>query len=508
MTWGGEKFRSFAEGVRSDAAFCRHFELLEPLGAGGMGLVVRARQIAFDRHVAIKFLIADEEFREECRRRFQTEARAMGKLLGPHFVGLLHADVLSSGIPYLAMELLDGNDLERELTHRDHLRYDEVARIGAQTAQALFIAHDLGIVHRDVKPANLFRQRNGDVKILDFGVSRIVVSAPPELKLTRTGAIVGSPCYVSPDQLRNASTAGPPADVWSLGATLFHLTTGFVPFPGSTLLEIFDAIRYSPHRDPRELRQGTPSALAELINECLAKEPKARVGVLELQQRLARLAGYSGQSVFVAEVATSQTLPAAVAPPQLAKTIAERVSTGQLAAQTKTNSGGDTLRSPTDHTATRPNVATSRRPTTLRSVAIIVGGVGTLVGVSSFGLELVLEEQPRRSHDSLGAFGQNEDWSQAIQPILVTDAGTNSDASADIAAVKVSNIQPTSDVQPIATSTSTVRRQTPAKQPASFTPTAPSSTTNSAPRPGTTAPAGTERSTSQRVRKLDETISW
>lgn len=504
MSWGEERFRSFAEGVRSDAAFCRHFELLEPLGAGGMGLVFRARQIAFDRHVAIKFLVADEQFREECQRRFRTEGRAMGKLAGPYFVGLLHADVLSSGVPYLAMDLLDGSDLERELTRRDHLRYDEVARIGAQTAQALLIAHDLGIVHRDVKPANLFRLKNGDIKILDFGVSRIVVSTPQELKLTRTGAIVGSPSYVSPDQLRSASTAGPPADVWSLGATLFHLSTGLVPFPGSSVVEIFDAIRYSQHRDPRELLPGIPTELADIINSCLEKDPERRVGSSELQQRLARLVGQLNESDSSAELATQRTLRAGLPLPHLAKTIAERVPTRQLAIRTNTASGGETLRSPTDHTATRPNEATSKRPTTLRSAAIILGCLGTLVGMINFGLRPLLDEQPAPSHVSFAATREDIAWSVSMQPLSVTDAGTNSDAFAYTESADRS----ASVNEPTATASPAVRRQTPNQRAAITTSATAEPSTATAPPRSTAMPPAIQHSPAQRLRQLDETIPW
>lgn len=306
----------------------------------------------------------------------------MGKLVGPHFVGLLHADVLECGIPYLAMELLQGEDLEQSLERRDRLGVHEVVSLGEQASSALSTAHDLGIIHRDVKPSNLFRQHDGALKVLDFGISKIVASVPTNLRITRTGELVGSPSYVSPDQLRDPSSVGPLADVWSLGATLFHLTTGSVPFSGSTLLEIFDAIRFGAHVDPRTLRSGIPPQLAELINACLEKVPENRITMPELRSRLGSFPS-SVPHWCSSSAATANTLP------DLGNTrtgLDTHVSGEYAASAAATESSNDTLASPTDHTATKPHAETAERPLVRRLgtpalVAVLVVGVGVTFDV-------------------------------------------------------------------------------------------------------------------------------
>ena len=203
------------------------------LARGGMGSVWRARHVLLETPVAIKFIGADVFALQEARRRFEREAKAAALLQSPHVVRI-HDYGLEGDVPYLVMELLEGEDLGEALKRRGKLTPEETANIVIQVARALRRAAEAGIVHRDLKPSNVFILRDDDdedlIKVLDFGIAK----APRDLRgdddATRKGAVIGSPRYMSPEQARGSPLVDPRSDLWSLGVIAYRAVTGELPF--------------------------------------------------------------------------------------------------------------------------------------------------------------------------------------------------------------------------------------------------------------------------------------
>jgi len=249
------------------------------VGEGGMGLVVAAEHIDLRHPVAIKVLRPGAGALVE--ERFLREARAVVRVRSDHVARVFDVGTLESGEPYMVMELLDGHDLSELLDERAQLPIEQAVSYVIQTCTALSEVHAVGVIHRDVKPANLFVTKRTDgsarVKLLDFGISKEAVSATqtPE-SLTQSGTMLGSPIYMSPEQLTSSRDVDFRTDVWSLGAVLFELLAGEAPFPGLTVAELYSAIlRDEPH-SLLELRPGVPSGLVGVIDKCLEKDPDRR----------------------------------------------------------------------------------------------------------------------------------------------------------------------------------------------------------------------------------------
>lgn len=270
------------------------YELLDRIGQGGMGEVWSARHRTLGRRVAIKLiragtLGASVDADREVLRRFEREAQLAAALRSPHALQILDFGVTPDGAFFQVMELLDGLDLRALVDRHGVVPAGRAVALLRQAADALAEAHDLGFVHRDVKPSNLFVSRLGTrvdfLKVLDFGLARSTDGADPQL--TRTGAIPGSPATQAPETLRGqAATAK--ADVYALGCVAVWLLTGHLPFEGASAI---DVIVGHLERSPPPLvdPQGGPvdEALAACVLACLAKDPQDRPTVRELSQRLA-----------------------------------------------------------------------------------------------------------------------------------------------------------------------------------------------------------------------------
>jgi len=256
------------------------YEILEPLGAGGMGEVYRARHLKLGREVAIKVLPPDVADDPERLARFEREARTASALNHPHIVTIY--DIAEhEGTTFIAMELVEGQTL-RERLAGGPLPIDEAVALARHVAAGLARAHEAGIVHRDIKPANLMITRDGTVKILDFGLAKPLLAAdgaaPSETSLatwTREGVIVGTPHYMSPEQLAGGAVDHR-ADQFSLGCVLYEMIGGRPPFEASSLTAVFGAILAEPPRSLRRLRAGTPRALDRIVARSLEKEPERR----------------------------------------------------------------------------------------------------------------------------------------------------------------------------------------------------------------------------------------
>ncbi len=251
------------------------------LGVGGMGVVVQAMQVDLDRQVALKFLI-DKQLRSDKKGvgRFLREAKAAAKLRSEHAAGVYEIGTLDNGLPYIAMEYLQGQDLAEVLDQDGPLDIRQAVDHILQACEALAEAHSLGIVHRDLKPDNLFLTTRTDgshcTKILDFGVSKLASTSSEGASLTGTNAILGSPVYMSPEQWEAAKYADARSDIWALGAILYELLCGVVAFSGDGLPAICRAILNDPPKSPREHRAEMPARLEAVILKCLQKDPDNR----------------------------------------------------------------------------------------------------------------------------------------------------------------------------------------------------------------------------------------
>jgi eukaryotic-like serine/threonine-protein kinase len=254
------------------------FRVERKIAEGGMGVVVAATHIQLHQTVALKFLRADIGADWDVLARFMREARAAAQLKSEHVARVLDVGVTEDGTPYMVMEYLEGKSLAHTLRAHGPLDIATAAEYAIQTCEGLAEAHSRGIVHRDVKPENLFLVERSPgwraVKILDFGISKYALSDVPNLA---TGVIMGSPCYMSPEQLRSTADVDHSADIWSLGATLHELLSGTTPFDSSlTLPELVTAIIERPAPSLHELRPEIPEELAAIVTRCLAKNKEDR----------------------------------------------------------------------------------------------------------------------------------------------------------------------------------------------------------------------------------------
>jgi Flp pilus assembly protein TadD len=251
-------------------ALSERFEIIGKLGEGGMGVVFHARQRHLDRHVALKICASPLP---EDAERFRVEVRALAALDHPAIVRVYEAD-LDGDQPYVVMELVAGESLAARLA-RGPLAVDESLRIALAIAEGLAHAHQLGIIHRDVKPPNVLLTFGGEPRLTDFGIAKFLGTRTSAGGLTKTGMVVGSPHYISPEQIRGEG-AGTASDTYGLGATLFEMLTGRPPFPGDATAKVLLAHLEQPAPVPSSLVPGISPAVDELVAMLLDKDPRKR----------------------------------------------------------------------------------------------------------------------------------------------------------------------------------------------------------------------------------------
>jgi len=260
------------------AVLIGRYRVEQELGKGGAGVVIRAYDLAHSSTVALKILHGDVDHAAE--QRFGAEADTARQLVSDHVVRVLETGVLEDGSPFMAMELLDGADLGTRLVREGRVPVQQAIGFILQACDGLAEAHAVGFVHRDIKPSNLFVERTGRLKVLDFGIAKALHTQ--SLALTQTSSVLGTPAYMSPEQMRSARDVDARTDIWSLGVVLYVLVEGRLPFEAPGFADLVIAV--STQQPPP--MQVAPW-LEPVIARCLAKEPRERFAtVSELRAAL------------------------------------------------------------------------------------------------------------------------------------------------------------------------------------------------------------------------------
>jgi serine/threonine protein kinase len=264
---------------RPGAIIAGKYRLESPLARGGVGTVWVAHHVQLGHPVAVKFLSANVAASPQVRTRFEREARAAAHLRTPHIVQVFDYGI-QADTPYLVMELLKGETLGAYLRRVKRMPLADAYRLIAQVGKGLRRVHEVGFVHRDLKPANLYLARSGDddediVKILDFGIAK---ETGGELvgESTKTGELVGSPHYMSPEQIRGEREVDSRTDLWALGVILYKMVTGYLPFPGEVLTAVITKIVVDPIPSARDYLPGAPPLLDAFFAKALARDRSLR----------------------------------------------------------------------------------------------------------------------------------------------------------------------------------------------------------------------------------------
>jgi eukaryotic-like serine/threonine-protein kinase len=300
----GQITMSADAGVREGDIIAGKYRIDRVLGAGAMGVVVAAHHLRLDERVAIKFLLPETLANAEAVVRFDREARAAVRIKSEHVARVFDVGTLENGAPYMVMEHLEGGDLAAWLQERGPIPIEQAVEFILQALEAIAEAHGVGIVHRDLKPANLFVVRRADglyaIKVLDFGISKLSLSGATSsavggtktfaadaaeaegqqraesLSMTKTAAAMGSPFYMSPEQMQSARDVDARTDIWAIGIILWELLTGKVPFGGTTMPELCMQICTAPLPSLRDRWPDAPAGMVRIIVRCLEKDRRQR----------------------------------------------------------------------------------------------------------------------------------------------------------------------------------------------------------------------------------------
>ncbi len=412
------------------------------LGAGGMGVVVAATHVHLDQRVAIKFLLPAALANADVVARFQREARAAVKIQSEHVARVIDVGTLESGAPYMVMEYLEGVDLSQRIAEERTLPVADVVRFVLEACEALAEAHAAGIVHRDLKPANLFLARRADktsmVKVLDFGISKSNVAGSGGI--TSTQAVMGSPYYMSPEQLMSAKHVDHRADIWSLGIVLYEALVGTPPYVGDTMPEIVAQILQAGAPSVRAKRPDVPAELDAIVARCLSKDASTRYrDVAELATALVPFSADGARSME----RISRVLGSSVRPPSPSISGAEPAVTSDARGGTVAMPRAASISNPAQSAwgATQAGI-----PRKSNAWMFIAGGVG-VVAIGAIGVVAwSSSSKPKDAAPASGVVVSVEATSSASLPsIPVPPSATIAIATATASAA----LPPTIDTTPV-----------------------------------------------------------
>lgn len=249
------------------------YQILQELAVGSMGAVYKALDARLERTVAIKTIRLDTNRAEvgNFRLRFEREARSAGRLNHPNIV-IVYDSGQSDDVAFISMEYLSGTTLESLISHGSQISLHDAIHIAGQIADALAYAHDQGVVHRDIKPANIMQLAGGQIKLTDFGISQLSNS-----DLTQSGVVLGTPKYMSPEQITGSRVDGR-SDLFSLGVVLYEMLTGRVPFQAPSLVSMMHTVLHAQPEPPTHWAPSVPLSIVSILARCLAKLPEDRYG--------------------------------------------------------------------------------------------------------------------------------------------------------------------------------------------------------------------------------------
>ncbi len=342
-----------------------------------MGVVVAATDLQLERKVAIKFLLPDYAQHAEAAQRFLREARAAVKIQSEHVARVIDVGTMEGGAPYMVMEYLEGRDLSAVIEEHRRLPVEEAVAYVLEGCDAIAEAHSVGIVHRDLKPANLFLTQQPDgslrVKVLDFGISKAMVTGDSDHSLTRTSSMMGSPLYMSPEQMKSAKNVDPRTDVWALGVILYELLMGEPPFNADSIPELSAKVLLEQPPSIRSARPDVPAQLEAVILHALEKEPARRYAtVADLAMALVSFGPPRTRINVERASRLLRVQPAAVAPVSRTGSADAPVSSISAPSFARTEAGW------TDTDSTRKKEK-SRTPVLIAGAAALVVGLAAFV---------------------------------------------------------------------------------------------------------------------------------
>jgi serine/threonine-protein kinase len=320
--------------LHSGKVIAGKYSLLREIGRGGVGLVFEAEHIRLRQRVAIKVLAPHLRSEADVVTRFEREARAMGSLKSPHIATVFDVDTLPDGTPYMVMELLEGRDLHRHLREQPRMSNADIVSIVTQACEGLAVVHASGIIHRDLKPSNLFLTQAPSggylVKVMDFGISKLLGD-----EVTHIGSSLGTPAYMSPEQIRASSEVDARSDIWALGVLLFRALSGTLPFDGEGITGMSVAVVNEAPKNLTELRPDLPPELVKVVERLLEKDPSARYQtVAEVREALQPFGDDTSQPPSVVAMRA-----AALEPPSHVRAAQAAVTAPRVEAPLRTDRG-------------------------------------------------------------------------------------------------------------------------------------------------------------------------
>ncbi len=396
------------EALEPGTVIAGKYRVVREIGKGGMGVVLAVSHVELGQGYALKLMLPSAAASGAARERFAREAKAAAKLESEHVARAIDFGFLDDdGPPFMVLELLEGENLAERLARVGPLDPEPLAELVLQACEALREAHREGIVHRDLKPANLFvtTRRDGRplLKVLDFGIAKTL--APESGSLTKTAMTVGSPFYMSPEQMRSAKNVDARSDVWSLGVTMFELLTGELPFSGESVTEVAINVIEQGVPSPKKHRPDLPDEIVTIVRRCLQKHADNRYPSIDhLARALARfakieapqlgLADAGDEDDFALEPLSDEPAPAAKA--QSGETIAAAPVSTLLSQHPRAPSRPSFAGAQTRASATLDKPRPRRRVQIIAAAGVLVAGAATWLGLSqeASGIEATAASAP------------------------------------------------------------------------------------------------------------------